>query len=295
MLIRVAKLLLNEIKKNAPESRIKRIARLLFRIAAADLYTQIVRDNFVSMFNTVILEEDLVKWIKLYHKKLPLIAKVTEINKLGNADPARIARIRELLKTLDVSEETLSKLADDLIEENMIVKKSGPIQSIINAYKYNNNVKVETPMGEYSFKFIGSDHFSHRRYLRGFTDGELNATLKEFAYVISTQQFRISKNIKNQYTSHVKRTDTDMPISIVFTPEIVPSGTSKEYEVKLVTAFPARDRKNTLREIKKDIEGFNEKKEKEVESQLEIKAPSTSTSTIPISMIQVQRTRPRKY
>jgi hypothetical protein len=273
MLTRVAKLLLNEIKKNAPEPRIKRIARVLFRLASGGAYKETVKERFINMFSQV-KEIDLISLIYSYAKKKYSYKKV-EID--NNATPMKIANIKGALESSKITIYQLGKLANDLISKDSDVRNLSIIQQLASKNSYVEEVLVKkTSSSSYAgstlFEFIGTFHFGHRRYLRDITDKELNRVLDDLVIGLSaapyfTLQNRVDdeKGAKYKYVSYENKTGTPMKIAVVFSLE---KRQGVKQTVTLITAYPEEKEKPTLQGLDlpsnfRIVERSSEKKEKE--------------------------------
>jgi len=258
MLNKVARLLLKEIRNKAPEARLKKIAKVLFKIASASAYKSEVIDNFIKMFVSV-NASDLSFMISQYAlgKRFHSgdIAKI----KTDSVDVSLKVRVlREALSNPKISVYEIANIANDLIEKNINIKNG--LKTVITSYKNLAPVKINSRDGsKYTFNFSGTDHFAHRIYLRGISKKELHKALSDLCLNLienpnSILQYKTqdiygdSIGDKYKVTTKVRKLSTDMYITLVFG---IKTLNNLGGELVLITAYP-EDKEPSIKTVTSD-------------------------------------------
>jgi len=251
MLNKVARLLLKEIKNNAPEARLKKIAKVLYKMAVDASYKDAVIDNFISLFYGLD-EELLLNAIQVYSTGLWLsdtdIDKFTTIE--NKADQNKIQNIKNALKSSQyrMNVEKIGKLANDLIEKNTRIKnfvmpivrtKMGTIKLLVqnNATRSSVNYTFETTF-----------HFAHRAYLREFSATEIKNAVSELVLAYWSNKSKIKSAISSNnegyvYTTLKKKTDAGTPVTLVYDFK-----NPNENQITLITIYPDENNDPTLKD-----------------------------------------------
>jgi len=249
MINKLARVLLNSIKRNESKQKINRIARLLHKVASEASYKETVIDNFIAMFGSI-NQGQLLQVIYNYKLGLSKGPKPHELKLEGNyVPPAKVLAIKTALKDKFVSMRKISKMANDMIEGNANIKSM--VMKFTKVEVENTN--VVTPTGEVvSFKFNSTDHLGHRCYLRDITTKDLNLALNDLAIsFLSNQTKTLSERNsefkdagdKYSFTTKAKKASAEMYITIIFALKGI---SSKEIEMTLVTVFPDESKGPTI-------------------------------------------------
>ncbi len=239
MINKLAKILLNNIKNNAPEHKIKKLARLLYKVANYQTYKQVLFENFKIMFNLV-HPDDLIPLIHSYSDTGYGNSSSARVSPTLNYEiiAQRIANIDRALRESNINTFKIGKLANDLIEKNENVKQLPIIRKIMLENKYVESVKIKTPQNHiWEFKMAGTDHFAHRKFFRGVGNNALNAILDEVikAYVSRVIPYP-NRDESVSYTSDEVKVH-GLPLTIAYT---VNDMTKK---ILLISAIPETGQK----------------------------------------------------
>ena len=284
MLNKVARLLLKEIKNNAPEARLKRIAKVLYKMAVEASYKDAVIDNFITLFYGLD-EQLLLNAIQVYSTGLWLsdtdIANFTTIE--NKADQNKIQNIKNALKSSQyrMNVEKIGKLANDLIEHNTKIKNF--VAPIVRKKMENIKLFVQNnaTRSSVNYTFEPTFHFAHRAYLREFSATEIRNAVSELVLAYWSNKSKLKSAISSNnegyvYTTLKKKTDAGAPVTLVYDFK-----NPTENQIALITIYPDEHKDPTLKESEFNrgfsIDGFKppyllDKEEKaEIKPKIEVK------------------------